>query len=117
MRPQFERMSDLERQEAYAANGIAPRPQESERWQQTQQDRKDALALRRARAQELARVYRQRARVRAAQLQRSYYYTPFSHATLARMTYFDYWCTIRNFWGHGHRHCHTGHCHHWPYYH
>ena len=117
-RAQYTGLSLEQQRIAYNSLGMALKPQHSDRWQEVQAQRRTEIAERRAKAAQLAKVYEQRRRIRyACNARPRYYYTPYSHATLARMTYFDYWCNVRNYWGYGRHHCHTGHCHHWPYYH
>lgn len=116
-RAQYTGLSMEQERIAYNALGMAPKPQHSDRWQEVQAQRRAEVAERRAKAAQLAKVYEQRRRIRYANNPRPrYYYTSYSHGSLAGMTYFDYWCNVRNIWGYGYRNCHTGHGHRWPYY-
>ena len=119
MRQQYSSLKGEEKQAAYKALGIQLGPHDPEKWNSVQQRRQAEKTVRLARSAELAKVYRQRARIRA--IQHAQYLArcrpAYRSAYVGQMTYFDYWCGYRNIWGRGHSHCCPGHTHQWPYYH
>jgi hypothetical protein len=125
MRQKYSSLKGEEKKAAYQALGIQLGPQDPYKWNAVQKQRQEEKAERLVRSAQLAKVYRERQQIRAAQqAQYAYYYaryrsrnTPYRNAYVGQMTYFDYWCHYRNIWGNGHRRYYPGHTHQWPYYH